>query len=106
MAIGEAARECMWLRSLTAAIGLPQPHPTLLLTDNDAAMALSKDPRFHSRAKHINTKWHYIRECVDNNFIHVTHVSSKDNVADILTKPLARPTFLRLRDLLGLCDLP
>jgi hypothetical protein len=106
MAIGEATRECMWLRSLTAAIGLPQPHPTLLLTDNDAAMALSKDPRFHSRAKHINTKWHYIRECVDNNFIHVTHVPSKDNVADILTKPLARPTFLRLRDLLGLCDLP
>jgi hypothetical protein len=44
MAIGEAAHECMWLQNLTSAIGLQQTNPTLLLTDNDAAMALSKDP--------------------------------------------------------------
>jgi hypothetical protein len=44
MAIGEAAHKCMWLWNLTSAIGLQQTNPTLLLTDNDAAMALSKDP--------------------------------------------------------------
>ena len=68
----------------------------------DAVLALSKYPRFHSRAKNINTKWHYICKCVD---ISVVHVPSKDNVADILTKPLPGPTFTLLRNLLGLCDL-
>jgi hypothetical protein len=55
IACAEAARECMWLRMLTTEIDLIQPHPTPLLTDNESALALAKDPRFHARAKHINT---------------------------------------------------
>jgi hypothetical protein len=91
---------------LTAAIGLPQSRPTPLLTDNNAALILSRDPRFHARAKHINTKWHFIRELTDNGSIHVEYVPSKDNVADILTKPLPASAFRYLRSLLGLCDKP
>src|SRR5882762_7997273 len=66
IACAEAARKCMWLCMLTTEINLPQPHPTPLLTDNESALALAKDPCFHSRAKHINTRCHYIRECIDN----------------------------------------
>jgi len=106
IACAEAARECMWLRMLMAEIKLPQTDPTPLLTDNEAALALAKDPRFHARAKHINTKYHYIRECHDNGDIHVSYVPTKDNVADIFTKPLPAPAFLYLRSHLGLCDLP
>jgi Reverse transcriptase (RNA-dependent DNA polymerase) len=106
IACAEAARECMWLRMLTAEINLIQPHPTPLLTDNESALALAKDPRFHARAKHINTRCHYIRECIDNSDIYLSYVNTDDNIADILTKPLAAPNFLRLRSFLGLCDLP
>jgi hypothetical protein len=106
IACSEAARECMWLRMLTAEIELPQANPTPVLTDNEAALALAKDPRFHARAKHINTRCHYIRECVDNGNLLVSYIPTNDNVADILTKPLAAPAFLRLRSYLGLCDLP
>jgi hypothetical protein len=106
IAVSEAARECEWLRMLTTAIGLPQAQPTSLLTDNNAALILSKDPRFHARAKHINTKWHFIRELTDNGSIQVDYVPSKDNIADILTKALPAPAFRHLRSLLGLCDRP
>jgi hypothetical protein len=102
----EAARECMWLRMLTTEINLPQPHPTLLLTDNESTLALAKDPHFHACAKHINTRWHYIRECIDNSDIYLSYINTNDNVADILTKPLSTPTFLCLHSFLGLCNLP
>jgi hypothetical protein len=42
----------MWLQMLTAEIDLLQPHPTPLLTDNESILTLTKDPRFHARAKH------------------------------------------------------
>jgi hypothetical protein len=106
IAISEAARECEWLRMLAGAINFPQNEPTSLLTDNNAALILSKDPRFHARAKHINTKWHFVRELTDNGCIQVGYIPSKDNVADILTKPLPGPTFCHLRSLLGLCNIP
>ena len=91
---------------LTTEINLPQPHPTPLLTDNKSALALAKDPRFHARAKHINTQCHYICECIDDSNIYLSYVNTSDNITDIFTKPLPVPTFLRLCLLLGLCNFP
>jgi hypothetical protein len=91
---------------LTSAMGLPQTQPTSLLTDNNAALILSKAPQFHACAKHINTKWHFIRELTDNRSIQVGYVPSKDNIADILTKLLPTPACRHLHKLLGLCNKP
>jgi len=104
IAAAEACHEAMWLCMLMAEIGLTQSYPTPILTDNEAALALSKDPHFHAHAKHINTKYHYIRECSENGDIHVSYVPTKDNIADIFTKPLLTTTFRRLRDFLGLSE--
>jgi hypothetical protein len=91
----------VWLRALLNAIDIPQLSATPLKCDNESAITLSGDPSFHNKVKHIDIKYHYIRECVDNNTIAVTHVNSKNNLADVFTKPLDPKPFLQFRDHMG-----
>jgi len=65
MAATAAAMQGLWLRSLLAEItGLP-PQTVKLYVDNNSAIALMKNHVFHGRSKHIDTKYHFIRECVE-----------------------------------------
>ena len=61
-----------------------------LLVDNKSAIALSKNPVHHERSKHIDTRYHYVRECVERGQIDIEHVSTTEQLADILTKALGR----------------
>ncbi|KAE8676644.1 hypothetical protein F3Y22_tig00111582pilonHSYRG00249 [Hibiscus syriacus] len=93
--------QAIWLRNLLKEIGLIQEEPTKVCVDNKSAIALSKNPVFHDRSKHIDIRYHYIRECVARNDVEVEYVKSQDQVADIFTKPLKSEDFIRLRNLLG-----
>jgi hypothetical protein len=57
------------------------------------AITLSKNPVLHDRSKHIKTKYHFIRECVDNGEVVLESVGTANQLMDILTKPLARVRF-------------
>lgn len=70
-----------------------------MYVDNSSALDLIKNPVFHGRSKHIHIRFHFIRECVENGEITVTHVSTKEQKADILTKPLGRIKFEEMRSL-------
>ncbi|KAG6397726.1 hypothetical protein SASPL_143896 [Salvia splendens] len=94
----------VWLRSLLAELGWSQKEPTTICVDNKSAIALSKNPVFHNRSKHIDTRYHYIRECVANQEIQVEYVKSQDQVADIFTKPLKHEDFIKIRTLLGMTN--
>jgi hypothetical protein len=98
----EAAKEACWLRMLSRGIGVIVGSPTPISCDNNAAIILAGDQSFHSRAKHIDTQYHHIRDCVKKQKIYLPHVSSHDNVADTLTKALPTPNFLRHRASLGM----
>lgn len=102
IAAHSASRECMWLRSFLAGIDHTPHAPTPLMIDNNAAMKLAEDQQFHSEAKHIEIKYHVLRDYVADGHIVLQHVRSAENTADILTKALAPITFIRLRGLLGL----
>ena len=73
--------------------------------DNQGAIALSKDNKFHARTKHIDLRYHFIREAVEDGKINVKYVPTNDNVSDIFTKALPRPKFQQMVELLGLTNL-
>lgn len=84
-----AAREAMWLRELMAQFYNPTNQaPTTILADNEGAIALSKDPKFHQRTKHIGVQWHYVRERVLRKDVQLTYVHTNKLGADVLTKAL------------------
>jgi hypothetical protein len=64
-----------------------------IMMDNRFAIALSRNPVLHGRSKHIKTKYHFIRECVEQGEICLEYVSTNDQYVDILTKPLAKLWF-------------
>jgi hypothetical protein len=90
IALSEVAREAQWLRSLFKELGFEQTLPTTILGDNEGSIAITKNPQFHKRAKHIDLQSHLIREQVREGEIIVESCRSHSQTADMLTKPLPR----------------
>ncbi|GJV91851.1 zinc finger, CCHC-type containing protein, partial [Tanacetum coccineum] len=90
MAATGAACQALWLKRLLSELtGWAEKRITLKV-DNVSAIALVRNPVFHGRSKHIDIRYHFIRECVENGHINVEHVSGELQRADILTKALPR----------------
>jgi len=98
MAAAEAVKEIIWIRWLLEELGFPQTGPTTLHMDNEAAIKLTKNPEYHARSKHIALRFHHLREKVLDGTIAPRYVPTKQNIADMLTKPLARPQMVIFRD--------
>ncbi|GKD47729.1 retrovirus-related pol polyprotein from transposon TNT 1-94 [Tanacetum coccineum] len=100
-----AATSCVchaiWLRSMLKELHMEQEDATEIYVDNKSAIDLAKNPVYHDLSKHINTRYHFIRECIARKDVRVIHTSSEDQVADIFTKPLNERDFTRQRMMLG-----
>ena len=70
--------------------------------DNQGAIVLVKDNKFHSHMKHINLRYHFIQEAVEDNKISISYIPMDENVSDVLTKALVRPKFEQFIEVLGL----
>lgn len=90
VALGTAARETVWLRRFLEELGFPQQTPTPIYVDNQSAIKLAKNPEFHKRTKHIQVRYHYTRELVEEGIIELRYIPTADQRADILTKPLLK----------------
>jgi hypothetical protein len=81
------------------------PSTSLLRVDNKSVIALIKNPVLHEQSKHIEVKYHLIRESVENSRIKVEFIMSKKQLDDILIKPLGRVKFLKLRTKIELINI-
>ena len=88
----EAAKEAVWIRNFITGLGMVPSvaDPIDLYCDNNGAIAQAKEPRSHSKAKHILRKYHLIREINGRGDINICKVHTDDNVADPLTKALSQ----------------
>ena len=91
MAITEADKEAIWIQSLYSEITGKEHKLQIIPVDNQGAMKLAKNPQFHNRTKHIDIRYHFIRETIESDLVELQYVQTEDNIADILTKALPRP---------------
>lgn len=91
IAATHAAKHFVWLRRLFTELGAQQPSPSALFIDNQSAMSLALDDQFHARTKHIDIRYHYIRELVNTDIMSLVYCPTREMLADIMTKGLARP---------------
>lgn len=101
MAATAASCQAIWLRKLLSQITGIYIQPMTLFIDNKSAIDLAKNPVFHGRSKHIDIRFHFIRECIANGDIVVKHVCTEEQRADSLTKALSATRFEQMRSLLG-----
>lgn len=105
MAATAAACQGIWLRDLLNQISDAVSGPVVLYIDNKSAIDLAKNPVFHGRSKHIDIRYHFIRECVERGEIIIKHVKTDEQRADVLTKALSTIKFEKMRALLGMNNL-
>ena len=105
MAATAATCQAIWLRNLLGQVTGKCIGPVIIYIDNKSAIDLARNPVFHGRSKHIDIRYHFIRECIERGEIVVKHVSTDLQRADSLTKALATVKFERMRALLGVKDL-
>eukprot|EP00253_Pinus_taeda_P036296 PITA_36296 len=106
VAATEATKETVWLRKILEDLQVKQVQSTPLMIDNTSAIKLAKNPKFHDRTKHINTKYHLIQHHVEAKTIQLRHCSTNEQIVDIFTKALGREKLERFRMMLGLTNIP
>ena len=101
MALSDCSRQAMWLKHLFAELGIPIV-TIPICTDNNGAIFIGSNPIQERRVKHMDVRYHYIRERVENGDVEILRVDSADNPADMFTKPLGHIKFEQFRNMLGL----
>lgn len=85
--------QLLWMMQTLQEIQITCSPPISILCDNTSAINISKNPIMHSKTKHIPIKYHFLREQVLEQKVKLEYVPSKEQVANIFTKPLLRETF-------------
>jgi hypothetical protein len=97
-----ASCEAIWLQKLLNGLFDLEMEATMILCDNQSYIKMTKNLVFHDRSKHIEIRYHYIRDMVQRGALKLLYVSMDEQVVDVLTKPLSLVKFEHFRDKLGI----
>lgn len=101
MAASQAVKELVWLKNIFCEI-LNYDLKIILYMDNQSAIRLIKNPEFHKRSKHIDIRYHFIREKFNENLFELKYINTNDMLADMFTKALPAPKFIDFVEKLGI----
>ena len=104
VAVATAACQAVWLRRLLGELTGVEVHPPALMVDNQSTITRAKNPVLHDSSKHIDIKFHFLRDYVDGGQIVIEFVETGQQLADILTKPLGRLRFTELKKMIGMVE--
>ena len=98
MALSEATQEALWIIKFFKELGWDVA-PVTIYEDNQSCIELTNNNKFHQRTKHIDIRYHFIREAIEENLIKIEYIETKFQIADMLTKPLTNVVQTRLKEL-------
>ena len=104
VALGSCCSQILWIKQQLQDFGI-EDSCTEIICDNTSAINLTKNPILHSRAKHIEIRHHFIRDHVQNKEVLIQFIDSKNQLADIFTKPLEKSLFESIRSRLNILSL-
>jgi hypothetical protein len=106
MAASQAAREAIWMRKILVGLFGSHLDSTVIHCDNQSCIKLSINPVFHDRSKHIDIRYHHLKDCVQWKIMLLQYIPTEDQDVDILTKVLTRRKFEYHRDKIEVKDNP
>jgi hypothetical protein len=89
MALSDSSRELIFIRQLLESLGFKVTGPSDVYSDNNGALALANKPCEHQKSKHIQVRFHFVRQTIEDQVIATQKVSTEDQLADVLTKALS-----------------
>ena len=98
----DASKDIIYFRRLLAEIGIENPEPTSIMSDNQSCIRLVENPVLHSRTKHIGLQYHFIREASKSGEVHVNYIPTTYQQVDFHTKSLPKTYFLLIAKVQGL----
>jgi hypothetical protein len=105
VAAASCACQSIWLKNVLQHLRLDQKSSTVIFCDNSSSIKLSKNPIMHGRCKHIDVRFHFLRDLTKEGTIELVFCKSKEQLADIMTKPLKLESFCNIRKELGMIEL-
>jgi hypothetical protein len=103
IAAGHCCAQLLWMRQTLKDYGY-KLSKVPLICDNESAIRMAYNPVEHSRTKHIDIRYHFLRDHQQRGDIQIAYVSTKEQLADIFTKPLYEKTFSKLMNELNILD--
>lgn len=102
IALSSAAKEAVHIRKLVSEMGFGDVKTVQIYSDNQSSQCLVKNPRFHARSKHIDIKYHHVRDIYKDKIVSISYVPTEDMTADVLPKNLSRIKHNRCVKLMGM----